>query len=168
MTCSKHIPSRPSHLCASNAPSWSDRYFCVPPSRTDSKSSAYGNGNPLAGEGTGFHRHIRNMIECSRIVGLPDMDRRRCEPVCQGRIKIVTTDLFTELVPLIESARILATLYQRPYTQGKLAFETLCRYLIQNIQPEPITRVAPHIVLRSNLPLFIDRLPGSLESTTTA
>jgi LacI family transcriptional regulator len=108
------------------------------------------------------------MIECSRIVGLPDMDRRRCEPICQGRIKIVTTDLFTELVPLIESARILATLYQRPYTQGKLAFETLCRYLIQNIQPEPITRVAPHIVLRSNLPLFIDRLPGSLESTTTA
>lgn len=85
-----------------------------------------------------------------------------------GRIKIVTTDLFVELVPLIESSRILATLYQRPFTQGKLAFETLCRYLIQNIQPESITRVAPHIVLRSNLPLFVDRLPGGLESTTTA
>jgi LacI family transcriptional regulator len=56
------------------------------------------------------------------------MNRRRCEPICQSRIKIVTTDLFTELVPLIEPARILATLYQRPYTQGKLAFETLCRY----------------------------------------
>ncbi len=83
-----------------------------------------------------------------------------------GRIRVVTTDLFTELVPLIESARILATLYQRPYTQGKLAFETLCRYLVEGVQPEPVTRVAPHIILRSNLPLFLDRLQESLESTS--
>lgn len=76
-----------------------------------------------------------------------------------GHVKIVTTDLFAELVPLVESARILATLYQRPYTQGKLAFETLCRYLAEGVQPEPVTRVAPHIILRSNLPLFLERLP---------
>lgn len=83
-----------------------------------------------------------------------------------GRVKVVTTDLFSELVPLIESAHILATLYQRPFTQGKLAFETLCRYLVEGIQPEPITRVAPHIILRSNLPLFLERLPEGLESSS--
>ncbi|HVZ84500.1 MAG TPA: LacI family DNA-binding transcriptional regulator [Terracidiphilus sp.] len=83
-----------------------------------------------------------------------------------GRIRVVTTDLFTELVPLIESARILATLYQRPFTQGKLAFETLCRHLVEGIQPEPVTRVAPHIILRSNLPLFIDRLPESMDDAS--
>lgn len=81
-----------------------------------------------------------------------------------GRIKLVTTDLFAELVPLIESSRILATLYQRPYTQGKLAFEALCRYLVEGVGPEPITRVAPHIILRSNLPLFLGRLPENLEN----
>jgi LacI family transcriptional regulator len=79
-----------------------------------------------------------------------------------GRIKVVATDLFAEIVPLIESGRILATLHQRSCTQGKLAFETLCRYLVEGVQPEPVTRVAPHIVLRSNLPLFLDRLPEGL------
>ncbi len=76
-----------------------------------------------------------------------------------GHVKLVTTDLFSELVPLIESGKILATLYQRPFTQGKLALETLVRYLAEGIQPEPVTRLAPHIILRSNLPLFVERLP---------
>ncbi len=80
-----------------------------------------------------------------------------------GRVKLVTTDLFPELVPLIESGRILATLYQRPFTQGKMAFEALCRYLVEGTLAEPVTRLAPHIVLRSNLPLFLDRIPGKNE-----
>jgi LacI family transcriptional regulator len=74
---------------------------------------------------------------------------------------VVATDLFPELIPFLESGRILATLYQRPSTQGKAAFEALIRYLLEGIAPEPITRFAPHIVLRSNLPLFADRLSGS-------
>lgn len=80
-----------------------------------------------------------------------------------GRVQIITTDLFAELIPLIESGAILATLYQRPFTQGKLAFETLCRFLVDGVQLEPITRLAPHIILRSNLPLFLERLPAGLE-----
>lgn len=75
-----------------------------------------------------------------------------------GQILVVATDLFTELVPFLESGRILATLYQRPATQGKAAFEALIRYLLDKVTPEPITRFAPHIVLRSNLPLFVDRV----------
>jgi LacI family transcriptional regulator len=85
-----------------------------------------------------------------------------------GRVKLITTDLFAELVPLIESGKILATLYQRPFTQGRLAFETLCRYLVEGVQPEPITRLAPHIILRSNLHLFLERLPESLEMNNGA
>ncbi|MGB7134054.1 MAG: LacI family DNA-binding transcriptional regulator [Acidobacteriaceae bacterium] len=73
---------------------------------------------------------------------------------------VVATDLFPELIPFLESGRILATLYQRPSTQGKAAFEALIRYLLDGIAPEPTTRFAPHIVLRSNLPLFADRLSG--------
>lgn len=78
-----------------------------------------------------------------------------------GKLKIVTTDLFPELIPLLESRKIIATLYQRPYAQGKLAIETLCRYLVEGTQPEAITRLAPHIILHSNLHLFLGRLSES-------
>ena len=75
-----------------------------------------------------------------------------------GHIEVITTDLFPELVPYIESGGILATLYQRPYTQGKTAIDTLIQHLVDGVRPEPVTRLAPHIVLRSNLPLFSNRL----------
>lgn len=71
-----------------------------------------------------------------------------------GEIQVITTDLFPELLPYLESGKVIATLYQRPFTQGKTALELLLRYLIQKVQPKPVTRIAPHIVLRSNLPLF--------------
>jgi LacI family transcriptional regulator len=71
-----------------------------------------------------------------------------------GKITIVTTDLFEDLVPLIESGKVLATLYQRPFTQGKLAFEGLLKSLFEENKPQPDVRLAPHIILRSNLPLF--------------
>ena len=71
-----------------------------------------------------------------------------------GKIQVVTTDLFPQLVPYIESRAVLATLHQRPFTQGKMAFEALMRFLLDGVQPAPITRLAPHIVMRSNLSLF--------------
>lgn len=78
-----------------------------------------------------------------------------------GKIQVVTTDLFAELVPLIESGAVLATLDQRPFTQGKRAFEILFRFLVEGIRPQPVTRLAPHIVLRSNLALFSERFRHS-------
>src|SRR5271170_737827 len=75
-----------------------------------------------------------------------------------GRVQVVTTDLFHELVPLIESGKVLATLYQRPQAQGKMAFETLLGHLLEKDKPVKTHRLAPHIILRSNLPLFLNRL----------
>jgi LacI family transcriptional regulator len=75
-----------------------------------------------------------------------------------GKIQVVTTDLFQELVPLIETGKVLATLYQRPFTQGKVAFESLVTYLLEEKKTAPMTRLAPHIIFRSNLPLFTERL----------
>jgi len=80
-----------------------------------------------------------------------------------GQIEVIATDLFPELVPFLESGGILATLYQRPFSQGKTAMEVLMQYLVDGIKPEPVTRLAPHIVLRSNLPLFINRLTSDFE-----
>jgi len=81
-----------------------------------------------------------------------------------GKIQVVTTDLFQELVPLIETGKILATLYQRPFTQGKVAFESLVAYLHEEKKTSPMIRLAPHIIFRSNLPLFTDRLDDISES----
>ncbi len=75
-----------------------------------------------------------------------------------GRMHIIATDLFHELIPLLDSGKVLATLYQRPYAQGKIAFEMLIDYLLEKNKPVKIHRLAPHIVLRSNLSLFVGRL----------
>ncbi|GGH17172.1 LacI family DNA-binding transcriptional regulator [Silvibacterium dinghuense] len=78
-----------------------------------------------------------------------------------GKVQVVATDLFQELVPLLESGQVLATLYQRPEAQGKMAFEALLGHLANREKPLKVHRFAPHIILRSNLPLFIDRLTES-------
>ena len=65
---------------------------------------------------------------------------------------------------MIESGRVLTTLFQRPFTQGKLALETLVRFLIYGVQPVSFTRLGPYIVLRSNLNLFLNPFSDSFES----
>jgi LacI family transcriptional regulator len=78
-----------------------------------------------------------------------------------GKVKIITTDFFPELVPRIESGHVFASLYQRPFVQGRTAFETLCRYLSFGTAPErQVNRLAPHIILRSNLSLFTTSTRG--------
>lgn len=74
-----------------------------------------------------------------------------------GKVQVICTDLYSEMIPLIESGRVLATLYQRPFAQGKTAFELLLRYLVERSRPGNPTRLAPHIILRSNLSLFANR-----------
>ena len=80
-----------------------------------------------------------------------------------GRIEVVATDLFPELAALLESGNIFAVIYQRPFTQGKAAFEALLRWLVEGVRPSPMTRLAPHIILRSNLSLFLPRRNGESE-----
>jgi LacI family transcriptional regulator len=75
-----------------------------------------------------------------------------------GKIAVVTTDLFPALVPLIRSGRVLATIHQRPKTQGRLAFQALYQFLLEGKYPPPMIRVVPHIVMMSNLDMFADRL----------
>ena len=84
-----------------------------------------------------------------------------------GKIQIVTTDLFQELVPLIEFGKVLATMYQRPHTQGKVAFESLIQYLLGDDKTQPAVRLAPHVVFRSNLSLFAGQIADTDEELET-
>jgi LacI family transcriptional regulator len=79
-----------------------------------------------------------------------------------GRIqktKIVTTDLFPELVKWIRAGKVMATVYQRPLSQGRLALQALYQFLADGTCPPPRIKVVPHVVMRSNLDLFLERLP---------
>ncbi len=80
-----------------------------------------------------------------------------------GKIQVVATDLFPQLVPIMENGHLLATIFQRPQTQARAALQALAQYLLEGVQPPAVTRFAPHIVLRSNLPLFLDHI-ASLEA----
>jgi LacI family transcriptional regulator len=71
---------------------------------------------------------------------------------------VVTTDLFPELVEWIRAGKVAATVYQRPISQGRLALQALYQYLMNGTPPPPRLRVVPHLVMRSNLDLFLERL----------
>jgi LacI family transcriptional regulator len=85
-----------------------------------------------------------------------------CLPVCRalndlhvdGRLKLVTTDLFREMVPYFEKGTIIASIYQRPHFQGLSAIRLIVDHAI-NRRPIPRTYyLNPSIVMRSNLHLF--------------
>src|SRR5712691_9338561 len=75
-----------------------------------------------------------------------------------GKVTIITTDLFPALAPLIESGRIAATIYQRPWVQGQIAFQAIYKFLVEGVTPPPVNRLSPHVVMRSNLKLFLERM----------
>jgi LacI family transcriptional regulator len=80
------------------------------------------------------------------------------------KLTVVTTDLFPELVERIRAGTIAATVYQRPLSQGRLALQGLYQFLLDGTCPPARLHVVPHLVMRSNLELFLERLPVDLES----
>lgn len=79
-----------------------------------------------------------------------------------GEIPLITTDLFAEMVPAIRGGKITASIYQRPQTQGRLAFASLYQYIVEGVAPPPVIRLAPQIVMRANVDLLLER--AQLES----
>lgn len=74
-----------------------------------------------------------------------------------GKVKVITTDLFPDLVPFLRSGVVAASIHQRPFNQGRIGFNTLYRYLTEAQCPSPLVRLSPHVVLRSNLDVFLER-----------
>lgn len=74
-----------------------------------------------------------------------------------GKIKVISTDFFLAMVPLIESGKIAATIYQRPREQGRIAFQTIYRFLIEDVRPPARIQLDPAIIMRSNLEFFLGK-----------
>ena len=85
-----------------------------------------------------------------------------CLPVCcalksaglAGKIHVIATDLFREMVPLFQSGTIDASMHQRPYRQGQLAVRTLAEHLLHDAEMPKTHYLNPGVALRSNLHLF--------------
>jgi len=75
-----------------------------------------------------------------------------------GSVTVIATDLFPALATFIESGRIAATIYQRPWVQGQIAFQAIYKFLVEGVRPPTVIRLSPHIVMKSNLKLFLERM----------
>ena len=84
------------------------------------------------------------------------------------RLAIITTDLFPALVPHIRAGRVLATIFQRPYTQGRMAFRVLYEFLMQGTCPAYQVTLSPHLVMRGNLDFFLQRQTEESKSDETS
>jgi LacI family transcriptional regulator len=84
------------------------------------------------------------------------------------RLTIITTDLFPALVPQIRSGAVTATIYQRPRTQGALAFRVLHEFLTEGKCPTSQVTLAPHLVMQGNLDFFLHRQSKEFERAEKA
>lgn len=60
--------------------------------------------------------------------------------------------------PNIESGGVVATLYQQPKSQGQLALRMLHEFLVEGRCPSHQLRLAPHVIMKSNLSFFLGRI----------
>jgi LacI family transcriptional regulator len=72
-----------------------------------------------------------------------------------GKLTIFATNIFQDLVSRIQSGSVAGTLYERPYSQGRLAFRYLREYLIEGTWPPTRIQLAPLLIMRSNLDSFL-------------
>jgi LacI family transcriptional regulator len=73
------------------------------------------------------------------------------------RLTIIATDLYPDLIEQIRQGKVAATIYQRPRTQGKLAFRLLQEFLMYGKCPSFRVTLAPHLILRGNLDFFLEK-----------
>jgi LacI family transcriptional regulator len=106
-------------------------------------------------------------IYVSTVNSLPVLRAAEQEGRLPGLI-VVTTDLFPELVERIRAGTIAATVYQRPLSQGRMALLALYQFLLNGACPSTRMHVVPHLVMRSNLDLFLERLPVDLEASPSS
>jgi LacI family transcriptional regulator len=85
-----------------------------------------------------------------------------CLPVCRalgarglgGKVKLITTDLFSEMSPYFRKGTIAASIYQQPYRQGQIAVRLMVDNLASKVNFPPSVHLSPGVVMSSNLHLF--------------
>ena len=91
-----------------------------------------------------------------------------CLPVCRaldkfglgGKLALITTDLFGEMIPYLRQKTIHASIYQDPYLQGQTAVRIVVDHLLNRTPISTSNYLNPGIVLRTNLHLFREAREG--------
>lgn len=83
------------------------------------------------------------------------------------QLTMVTTDLFPGLVTEIRTGVVTASIYQRPRTQGRMAFRVMHEFLLDGECPPVRITFAPHLVMRGNLEFFLQRVSADTKSGRT-
>ena len=84
------------------------------------------------------------------------------------RLTVIATDLFPALIDQIRGGKIAATIFQRPYTQGRLAFRVLQEFLVHGRCPAFRLTLAPHLIVRGNLDFFLEKQTSAGASVRAA
>ena len=84
------------------------------------------------------------------------------------RLNVIATDLFPALIEQIRAGKVSATIHQRPYMQGRLAFRILQEYLIHGRYPASPVTLAPHLVMAGNLDFFLEKQASDGSSVRAA
>jgi LacI family transcriptional regulator len=86
-------------------------------------------------------------------IGLPVCYALRARGLA-GKVRLIITDLFEEIVPFFEKQTIHASIYQRPYVQGQTAVRMLIEHALHGRPVPSLYHLNPAVVMRSNLYLF--------------
>jgi LacI family transcriptional regulator len=90
-----------------------------------------------------------------------------CLPVCralgagdrEGKVRLITSDLFLDMCPYFEKGTISASIYHQPYRQGQIVVRLMADHLISGAEFPSIVRLSPAVVMLSNLRLFRETRP---------
>ncbi len=108
-----------------------------------------------------FKKTLALLGEHPRIAGIY-VSTVNCLPVCRalrrrnlaGKVRLITTDLFPQMIPHLERSTIHASVYQHPYLQGQTAVRMLLDSLTKGTPIPQAFYINPGVVLHSNLNLF--------------
>lgn len=85
-----------------------------------------------------------------------------------GKVVLITTDVFPQMIPYLRSGHITASLYQRPRVQGELALRTMYSMLREGAKSPGDVMLQPHVVMRTNLEYFLSEVEHAPDAMTVS
>lgn len=108
-----------------------------------------------------FQKCCRLLQERKTITGLY-VSTANCLPVCRAvttlnlsqKIQLIASDLFLEMTPYFDMGVIVASIYARPFAQGRMAVRLLMEQFLYGHRLRAKYYVTPQVVTRSTMHLF--------------
>jgi LacI family transcriptional regulator len=119
-------------------------------------------------EGKAYRNTVEVLKRCPDLSGVyvatansPAVCRALLDEGRAYKVKLVTTDLFAEMVPYLREGVIDATIFQNPYRQGFEAVTVLFQFLVEGLLPPECLYLEPVVVMRSNIEFYYSEEGGT-------